>query len=462
MPIFFSAVMLPALLAATQANIRQMQPTTPLTALVSRETIKTNRIQFEEYRLPNGLRVILAPDSFAPVIAVNVTYDVGSRDEKPGRTGFAHLFEHMMFQGSENVGKGEHILLTTSVGGSMNGTTSQDRTNYFETLPKNQLKLGLFLEADRMRSLDISQINLDNQRAVVQEERRQSYDNRAYGQSFEALLDLAYTNFAYKHSTIGSLADLDAATLDDVRGFFATYYAPNNAVLSVVGDFDTKQAKEWIAQYFGPIPRQADPPRINPAEPSQFTAGERRKTLSDKLARQTRIQQGFVTVNGNDPDYYALLILGDILYSGRTSRLYRALIDTGIATSSGAGPSEGRGPGLFTISATLPPGKSGTAAVEAVESVMNREVMGIAEKGVTKEEVEKAILANRVSLAGSYRTALSKATALSLYAVYFNDPNRVNTLAERLSKVTTEEVQAVAKKYLTKENRSVVIVEPVK
>lgn len=441
---------------------KQLPLTAPPAIVVSRETLKTNRIKFEEYRLPNGLRVILSPDSFAPVIAINVTYDVGSRDEKPGRTGFAHLFEHMMFQGSENVGKGEHILLTTSVGGSMNGTTNQDRTIYFETLPKNQLKLGLFLEADRMRSLDISQTNLDNQRAVVQEERRQNYDNRAYGQSYEALLDLAYTNFAYKHSTIGSLADLDAATLEDVRSFFATYYAPNNAVLSVVGDFNPAQAKQWIAEYFGPIPKQKDPPRINPDEPTRFTAGERRKTLADKLARQTRIQQAYVTVPGNDPDYYALVILGDILYSGRTSRLYRSLIDTGLATSSGAGPSEGRGPGLFTITATLPPGKTGSKAVEDVESIMNREVMQIAENGVTKEEVERAIRANRVALAGSYRTALSKASALSLYAVYFNDPDRVNTMAERLSKVTEKDVQAVAKKYLIKNNRSVVIVEPAK
>jgi predicted Zn-dependent peptidase len=368
----------------------------------------------------------------------------------------------MMFQGSENVGKGEHILLTTSVGGSMNGTTNQDRTNYFETLPKNQLKLGLFLEADRMRSLDISQANLDNQRAVVQEERRQSYDNRPYGQAYEALLDLAYTNFAYKHSTIGSLADLDAATLDDVRGFFKTYYAPNNAVLTVSGDFDTKQAKQWITQYFGSIPKQADPPRIDPAEPTRFTAGERRKTLTDRLARQTRIQQGYITVAGNDPDYYALVILGDILFSGRTSRLYRSLIDTGIATSTGAGPSEGRGPSLFTISATLPPGKTGPEAVASAESILDSEVAKIIESGVTQEEVDKAIRANRVALAGSYRTALARATALSLYAIYFNDPNRVNTLAENLSKVTAKDVQAAAKKYLTKNNRAVVVVEPAK
>ncbi len=434
-------------------------PAAPAAVTVSRET-ESPKISFEQYQLPNGLRVILAPDSFAPVVAVNVTYDVGSRDEKPGRTGFAHLFEHMMFQGSENVGKGEHILLTTSVGGTMNGSTNQDRTNYFESLPKNQLKLGLFLEADRMRSLDISQVNLDNQRAVVQEERRQSYDNRAYGQAYEALLDLAYTNFAYKHSTIGSLADLNAATLGDVRGFFATYYVPNNAVLTVTGDFDTATAKRLIAQYYGPIPRKPDPPRISPDEPTRFTAGERRKTLSDRLARQTRIEEAYVTVAGNDPDYYALDILGDILSSGRTSRLYKTLVETGLATGSNAGPSEGRGPGLFIVSATLPPDKSGSAATDAVEAVITREVQRIIREGVTDEEVARAARSSRVRLAGAYRTTLSRASAMSLYAIYFNDPNRVNTLADNLKKVTPRQVQAAAAKYVTKNNRSVVIVEP--
>jgi len=417
-------------------------------------------VVFEQYTLPNGLRVILAPDSFAPVIAINVTYDVGSRDEKPGRTGFAHLFEHMMFQGSEKVGKGEHILLTTSVGGTMNGTTNQDRTNYFESLPKNQLRLAVFLEADRMRSLDISQTNLDNQRAVVQEERRQSYDNRAYGQSYEALLDLAYTNFAYKHSTIGSLADLDAATIDEVRGFFATYYAPNNAVVSITGDFDKEEAKRYVSEYFGVIAKQPAPPRLDYTEASRFKAGERRKTISDKLARQTRITQAFVTVPGNDPDANALNILGDILFRGRTSRLYKSLIDTGLATTAGAGLDEGRGNALFTLTATLPPGKTGAEATAQVENVLNAEVERIAKSGVSREEVDRAVRANRVALAGSYQTALSRASALSAFAVYYNDPNRINTLATDLAKVTPKQVQEAAKKYLTKNNRAVLIVEP--
>ena len=447
--------------AALVALAPPASPTATI-ATVSRETSPATQkaIAFEEYRLPNGLRVILAPDPFAPVIAVNVTYDVGSRDEKPGRTGFAHLFEHMLFQGSEKVGKGEHILLTTSVGGTMNGSTNQDRTNYYEALPKNQLRLAVFLEADRMRALDISQANLDNQRAVVQEERRQSYDNRAYGQAYEALLNLAYTNFAYKHSTIGSLKDLDAATLDDVRDFFATYYVPGNAVLTIAGDFAVADAKRYVSEYFGVIAKKPNPPRIDPAEPSRFAAGERRKTLPDRLARQTRLTHGYVTVAGNAPDADALTILGDILYSGRTSRLYKSLVETGLVTGAGAGLSEGRGPSLFTISATLPPGKNGAGTVAAVESVINAEVERVAKNGVTPEEMERAIRANRVALAGAYRTALSRASALSLYAVYFDDPNRVNTRAASLAKVSAKAVQAAAKKYLTAANRSVVVVEP--
>src|SRR5215510_4469511 len=199
-------------------------------------------VKFTEHKLKNGLRVILSEDHSAPTYSICVTYNVGSRDERPGRTGFAHLFEHMMFQGSDNVGKGEHFILVLNNGGSANGTTNADRTNYFQTLPANQLELGLFLEADRMRSLKINQANFDNQRQTVQEERRQSYDNRPYGKSYEAVIETAYDNFAYKHSTIGSMEDLNAAMVRDAAEFFHTYYAPNNAVLSLVGDFNTDVA----------------------------------------------------------------------------------------------------------------------------------------------------------------------------------------------------------------------------
>src|SRR5450432_4194174 len=221
------------------------------------------QIKFTDYRLANGLRVVLSVDHSAPVVAVAAVYDVGSRNEREGRTGFAHLFEHMMFQGSANVGKGEHFIQVLNNGGGMNGTTNEDRTTYFEELPKNQLDLGLFLEADRMRALNITQANLDNQRNAVQEERRQGIDNQPYGRAQLDVDNLSYDNFAYKHSTIGSMTDLNAASIDDVKDFFRIYYAPNNAVLTLVGDFEPDAALVQVKKYFGAIPSQPVPPKVD-------------------------------------------------------------------------------------------------------------------------------------------------------------------------------------------------------
>src|SRR3984893_711021 len=213
--------------------------------------VKLPKLDLHDMRLENGLRVILVPDHSTPVYAINVSYNVGSRNELPGHTGFAHLFEHMMFQGSANVGKGEHFILVLNNGGNMNGTTSEDRTIYFEELPINQLDLGLYLEADRMRSLNVTQANLDNQRNAVEEERRQSIDNQPYGRAELDLDSLSYDNFAYKHSTIGEMADLDAATVGEGQDFFRIYYAPNNAVLVLVGDLDPQETLAKVKKYFG-------------------------------------------------------------------------------------------------------------------------------------------------------------------------------------------------------------------
>src|SRR5256714_5439589 len=224
-------------------------------------------VDVKETRLANGLRVITVEDHSSPVIALDITYNVGSRNERQGRTGFAHLFEHMMFKGSENVGTGEHFYLIFNNGGTMNGTTNEDRTTYFEALPANQLDLALYLEADRMRSLAITKANLDNQRNAVQEERRLGVDNQPYGKSGEIQQGLIYDNFAYKHTTIGSMEDLNAATVDDVAAFFKMYYAPNNAVLTIVGDFKAADAVAKARQYFESIPRQPDPPAVDMTEP---------------------------------------------------------------------------------------------------------------------------------------------------------------------------------------------------
>src|SRR3954471_23966425 len=250
-------------------------------------------IKFTDVKLKNGLRVIVSEDHTAPTISVAVTYNVGSADEKARRTGFAHLFEHMMFKGSENVGPGEHPALIFSNGGTMNGTTNNDRTLYFETLPANQLELALFLEGDRMHSLDINKANLDNQRGAVQEERRLRVDNQPYGQSFEKTGEQAYDNPAYHHSIIGSMEDLNAASVDDVATFFKTYYAPNNAVLSIVGDLDTKQTMALVEKYFGTITRQPQPKRPDLTEPAHTS--ERRSTVEDPLARLVEIDIVWLT-----------------------------------------------------------------------------------------------------------------------------------------------------------------------
>jgi predicted Zn-dependent peptidase len=422
---------------------------------------KLPQIKFTDYRLANGLRVILSVDHAAPVVAVSVTYNVGSRNEHPGHTGFAHLFEHMMFQGSANVGKGEHMLLIQDNGGTMNGTTNQDRTNYFETVPANQLEMALFLESDRMRSLDISQTNLDNQRAVVQEEKRQSYDNQPYGQMSETVDALAYSSFAYQHTTIGSMEDLNAASLEDVRAFFKTYYAPNNACMAVVGDFNEGAAKKLIQKYFGGIPRQEPPPPVDVAE--QPIGGEKRKEIADKLARLTRFEIAYKTVSGDNPDSFALQLLGSILSSGRTSRLYNAIVEKKLALNANAGGFPGRGPGLFSFSATVPP----NGATAEIEKVWDAEIARIQAEGVTEAEIQKAKTQARARALvggggrfGGVESVLGRANALTQNAIFYNDPGRINTQLPRLLAVTAEDIKRVANQYLNKDNRVIVIDAP--
>src|SRR5690242_11836977 len=282
------------------------------------------QIPIEQVTLKNGLRVVLSEDHAAPTVSLCITFDVGSRNELPGHTGFAHLFEHMMFQGSQNVGKGEHLILVHVNGGDVNGTTNDDSTNYYERVPANQLDMALFLESDRMRALRVTQVNLDNQRNTVQEERRLRMDNQPYGKTNEVLEDLAYDNFAYKHSTMGSMADLNAASLGDVSQFFKTYYAPDNAVLALVGDFKPAEALAKIKKYFEDIPQQPLPPAVDMAEPPQ--AAERRTVVEGSFARLPRLDIVYKAVPANTPDFYAVDMLGDILFGGPSSRLYQKLV----------------------------------------------------------------------------------------------------------------------------------------
>jgi predicted Zn-dependent peptidase len=310
-----------------------------LAAVICLGAAEKPSVSFTDTKLKNGLRVIISEDHTAPTVTVAVTYNVGSADERTGRTGFAHLFEHMMFKGSENVGPGEHPALIFNNGGTMNGTTNADRTLYFETLPANQLELALFLEGDRMKSLEINKANLDNQRNAVQEERRLRLDNQPYGQTFERTSNQAYDNPAYKHSVIGSMEDLNAATVDDVATFFKTYYAPNNAIVSIVGDLDTKKTMGLVERYFGAIPRQPAPKRPDLSE-ARHTA-ERRSTIEDPLARLARVDIVWIGPAAGSPDSDALDVLSDVLSGGRSSRLNQVLVrEKQLATNAAAFPDE--------------------------------------------------------------------------------------------------------------------------
>src|SRR5215469_4622251 len=260
------------------------------------------KVEFSDTTLDNGLRVIIAPEHTAPVIAISLTYNTGSRNEKEGHTGYAHLFEHLMFEGSTNVGKGEHMLLVQNYGGTLNGSTNNDQTTYFEELPKNQLDMALFLESDRMKGLNLTQANLDNQRNAVQEERRLRVDNQPYGKSSEELDAMAYDSFPYHHSVVGSMDDLNAASIDDVKNFFRIYYAPNNAVMVLAGDLDPKETLAKVKKYFGDIPRQPAPPPVDMTEPEHDK--ERRKTVNDLLARQALYSAAYLAPPGNTPDTY--------------------------------------------------------------------------------------------------------------------------------------------------------------
>lgn len=413
------------------------------------------RVEFTRRTLPNGLTVYLSPDATAPVVSVVLVYNVGSFVEPVGRTGFAHLFEHMMFQGSENVGKAEHTALIVEAGGTMNGGTAPDFTIYYETVPANQLELPLFLEADRMRSLDVSQKNLDNQREVVKEERRMRNENQPYGTLNERLLDLAYTTSPYKHPPIGSMADLDAADLAYVREFFRTFYAPNNATLAIVGDFDPDKAMALVTKYFADIPRGPKPTLPSLEEPPQTE--ERRETYTDPLARLPRYIAAYHIPNGNDPDAPALQMLASILADGKSSRLWRSLVEQQrVAASVGANGDAGRGPNLFSIYMALGPGQS----VEKAEAAMVAEVERLKRDGVTDDEMRKALVGmTRAEIAGR-RSSMDRAQAIAISAVVYGDADRVNTDLDRLKAVTPADVQRVANRYLKTTNRTVVIAMP--
>jgi predicted Zn-dependent peptidase len=419
-----------------------------------------SRVSFTDRRSPNGLRVILAEDHLAPVVAVNLWYDVGSRHEQPGRTGFAHLFEHVMFQGSAHVGKAEHIALVQAAGGTMNGTTWYDRTNYFETMPSHQLELALWLEADRMGTLldALSQDNLDNQRDVVKNEKRWSYDNRPYGTWTEKLqAHLFPADHPYHHPVIGSMEDLDAASLEDVQSFFRTYYAPDNAVLAVVGDFDPAQAERWIERYFGGIA----PSRVIPPPPDASIAPrigeERRETVFDNVPLP-RVYVAYRAPVFDDPRLDALEVAGQILAGGKGSRLYRRLVrDERIAQDVALFSIGLVGGASITAGwATVRPG----IEVDRVEAALHDELDRIGRVPVTDDELGRARALIETEELGALQRVEERADRLAMYATLADDPDLINRMLPRYLAVSAEAVQSASADVFRTDNRVVVTYLP--
>ncbi len=412
------------------------------------DEFKLSQTPIQQFTLSNGLRIVLCEDHAVPVVSVALYYDVGSRNEKPGRTGFAHLFEHMMFQGSENVPKAAHFQYIFNAGGTMNGTTSTERTNYFETLPASHLPLALWLESDRMRSLKVTQENLDNQRSAVQEEKRLRYDNQPYVNAFLRINELIFKNPANAHSTIGSMEDLDAATIDDVREFFRIYYAPNNAVLTIVGDFDSAEASELVRKYFEAIPSQSPPPPVDISEPEDVALTQ--EVFNDPLAPAPAFVLGWKIPKRRTRDFYAISLAADLLFEGESSRLYQKLVkgDESVVSIQG-GIDERRGPSACYIFALPKPGQE----VADIREQIFDEIRSLRESGPSEEEMEKLRNSLRNDVVRGRQSTMYRAQRLAEYALYDNDPTLIDTELAQYLAITPAEIKDAVMNYLDVDNR---------
>jgi predicted Zn-dependent peptidase len=419
------------------------------------ETFKLPPLEIEEYKLANGLRVVLNHDDAIPVVAIAVYYNVGSRNEKEGRTGFAHLFEHMMFQGSENVPKAGHFQFVMKAGGTMNGTTSSERTNYYETLPANQLPLGLWLESDRMRSLAVTQENLDNQREAVKEEKRLRYDNQPYGQIFDLINEMIYKNFANAHSTIGSMEHLDDASVEDVQEFFRVYYAPNNAVLVLSGSFETATAKELVEKYFGDISSQPLPADLDVSEPAEVASNY--KEWEDKLAPFPAFLIGWKIPPRRSSEFNALYLAGKTLYDGDSSRLYQKLVKGEESVIQLFGfTDERRGPSSIFVGAIPKPEKD----LSKIRDTIMHEIQDLAANGPTADEMQKMhnqLINDSVRMRQS---SMSRAQHIAEFALYDGDPTLINTELEELLQISPDQIRNSVSQYLNTENRALLDVVP--
>ena len=408
-------------------------------------------LSLDTYELANGLRVVLNEDHSAPLVAVNLWYHVGSKNERPGRTGFAHLFEHMLFSGSEHVGNNEHFRYVQSVGGVLNGTTFFDRTNYFETLPSNYLALGLWLESDRMGFFlpALTQEKLDIQREVVKEERRQRYDNVPYGTAFERLLNLAYDpDYSYHWPTIGSMEDLQAASLDDIREFFATWYRPDNCTLTLVGDFNPSEAKQLVEQYFGDIvPGGGFPQFTLERQPQNF---ERRETFASRV-QLPRLYRLYHLPKMGAPEWIHADLLTTILAADKASRLERSLVhEKQIAQDVAAYVLPTESTGMLLLQATAKEGVS----IETIEQTIDEEIARVVSGGITEDELTRAKNRAEIEYAHQVENYDSRADLIGMLATYFDDPHILETWLEPYRTASAADLARVAKDFLTPENRT--------
>jgi zinc protease len=413
------------------------------------------KLDYQITTLSNGLRVILSEDHSTPIVHLSVWYHVGSRDEKPGRTGFAHLFEHMMFKGSKNVQPESHTSIIASYGGRSNAYTQEDATVFWETLPSQYLPLALWMEADRMATLRVDRDAFEKEREVVKEERRLRVDNQPYGRLNEILFDHAFTTHPYKHATIGSMKDLEAASLQDVRDFHDTYYVPENAVVTIVGDFDSAQATQLVQQYFGRVPKATRPvPRDIPKEPEQTQ--ERRATIQEEWPLPAVVIAYHVVYDGH-PDSYPLHLTSKILFDGESARMTRDLVyDKRIAVAAFGSANILQDPNLFYAVAIAPAGQS----LQAVEREMLAQFDNLKTDGVTAHELERAKNQFMRDYIIGRETDEQKALHLAHAAVIHNDIRTADAEIDVFLNLATTDIQRVAKTYFIEKNRTVLYILP--
>jgi predicted Zn-dependent peptidase len=416
---------------------------------------QSSKVQFEKYTLPNGLKVILHEDKSAPVVAVTMLYHVGSKNEDTNRTGFAHFFEHLLFEGSENIARGQFDKLTSNAGGANNANTTQDRTFYYNLLPSNQLELGLWLESERLMHAKIDDIGVNTQREVVKEEKRQRVDNQPYGTLLENVMKRAFKVHPYRWMPIGSMEHLNSAKLEHFMDFYRTFYVPNNAVLSIAGDLNIPATKKLIEAYFGPIPASKNPiPRPTEVEPP--LGGEVRDIVEDNIQLPAVIQAYRAPKEGSK-EYYAFNVLQTILSGGESSRMNKKLVDEKqMALAAGAFPFFMEDAGLFITFGINNMGIQPEALEKEIDQIIESvktQLVGEKEFQKVRNQIQAQFITRNSTLAGI-------AESLANYEVYFGDANLINTEIERYNQITRQDLMDVAKKYLTKENRVVLYYVP--